>query len=472
MIEGMLDSELIARKRWLSGWFRRPSGGESPSIDRRVFWLTAWVLTLVLGSGAFARQEGRLPVRFELVPEGPHYLGQAIPVRLLVTAAEEVPVIDLPEVDQVDLFLVGSDVRPITAGAIGTMVHETNLYRFDLLLVPRANGNVLVPAIWARVGERRGASRPIRLNAIAPPAYGRPPWFLGGVGPLELELTAQPEAIRLGESSLVSVRIKGQGAFGSTVRPKLRGPDGGTLPAEIEPETSLLDVAPPARTVTYRVRPTEAGTLRLAPVLVAWFDPGTRRYQTVSTGSVSIRVDNPPQFDPAMVEVATLEEESQAIRNGWSRWITGIGMVGVGLFLMAITGRTVRRWNRSPHRLAARAARRIHLLEGVARADLAVGAVVGFLHQAMGRPEGALTPPEAREAIKTLTRNLSLADRVEELIEACDAIRYSGRRSVGEDRRRYLDEAPEILNALAHARLYEARPNTGRPATDHNEPSV
>ncbi|WP_161602329.1 BatD family protein [Tautonia marina] len=438
-----------------------------------MFWLTAWVLTLVLGSGAFASQEGRLPVRFEQVPEGPHYLGQAIPVRLLVTAAEELPVIDLPEVDQVDLILVGSDVRPITAGAIGTMVHETNLYRFDLLLVPRASGNVLVPAIRARVGDRQGASRPIRLNAIVPPAYGRPPWFLGGVGPLELELIAQPEAIRLGESSLVSVRIKGQGAFGSTVRPTLRGPDGGTLPAEIEPETSLLDVAAPARTVTDRVRPTEAGTLRLAPVLVAWFDPETRRYQTVSSTSVSIRVEDPPRFDPAMIEVATLEEEEpRAIRNDWSRWITGIGMVGVGLFLTVITGRTVRRWNRSPHRLAVRAARRIHSLEGVTRADLAVGAVVGFLHLAMGRPEGALTPPEAREAIETLTRNLSLADRVGEMVEACDAIRYSGRRIDGEDRRRPLDEAPAILNALAHARLYEARPDTGRPATGHNEPSV
>jgi hypothetical protein len=211
--------------------------------------------------------------------------------------------------------------------------------------------------------------------------------------------------------------------------------------------------------------------LTLAPVLVAWFDPETRRYQSVSSGSVTIRVDDPPRFDPSLIEVARLEEEPLGSREGWNPWISRVGIAGLGIILIGITWRTVRRWSRSPRRLAVRAARRLDAIEGPARADLAVAAVVGFLHLATDRPEGALTPPEAREAIAMLTNDPSLADRVKEMIETCDAVRYSGRFSHGQERRQLLSDAPAILRALAQARLDESRTGAGRSASGDNEPS-
>ncbi|WP_169973922.1 BatD family protein [Tautonia rosea] len=427
---------------------------------------------MVFGSGVLAAQESRLPVRLEDIPEGPHYVGQAIPVRLLVTAEEETPLIDLPDVAQVDLFLVGSDVRPITAGSIGAMVHETNLYRFELLLIPRTSGSVIVPAFRARVGDRHGVSKPIRLNAVSPPAFGRPPWFLGGIGPIELEWATQAGAIRLGESFLISVRMKGDGALGSTVRPRLRGSDGGTLPAAVEPEASRLDLSPPTRTVSYRVRPTEAGTLKLAPVLVAWFNPETRRYQTVSTEGVSLRVADPPRFDPGMIEVAHFDEEPQASQGDWNWLLNAIGITGVGTIVMGVLWRTVRRWHRSPNRMAVRAARAMRSMEGLARADFAAASLVAYLHLATGRPEGVLTPPEAHEAIATLTDDLSLADRVKTMMETSDAMRYSGRSSDDETQRSLLEDAPAIFRALARVRLNASRTDTGRSGTDDPESSV
>lgn len=393
-----------------------------------------------------------MPVRLEGIPEGPQYLGQAIPIRLFVTAGAEPPTLDPPDVPQADLFPVGTDVRPITAGAIGTIVHETNLYRFDFVLVPRVVGNPLIPAFRARSGDRRGASPPIRLNVITPPSFGRPPWFLGGVGPIEVELAAQAEAIRLGDAALVSVRMTGQGVFGSTARPTLRGQDGRTLAAAIEPESTSLDAAPPTRTVSVRLRPSEAGTLRLAPVLVAWFDPEARRYQTVSSGSLSIRVEDPPPFDPSLIEVARLGEELKGGRDDQDRWISGFVITALGVLLLWGAWRTVRRWNRSPRRLVVRAARRLDAMHGPERADLAATAVVGFLHLATNRPKGALTPPEARDAVEQLTKDSALADRVGEMIESCDVVRYSGRGSGQQDRRQVLDAAPEILRSLARAR--------------------
>lgn len=394
-------------------------------------------------------------VRVEGPGEGPHYVGQAIGATLRVTAGSEEPTVELPSVEGVDLFLSGKDVRPIMGGAIGKVVHESNLYVFQLILVPRRAGRVVVSAIKARTAEAGGVAAPIRVEAITPPGFGRPNWFLGGVGPMEVELIARPESIRLGESVEVSVELRGLGALGSTIRPSLRGTEGSAIEAEVVPLSPTLatEGGPPSRAFPFRFRPTKPGMINLAPVLVAWFDPGTRQYQTIGSRGVSIRVDDPPRFDPSLIEVAEFEEdvagsEGKAGTIGRLGLGLGGGAVFGGLALVVWWG--VWRWERSPRWYARRAARRLSGRVGPERAERAATALAGYLSRATGRPEGAITPPEAHEAIEAVTGDAALARRASRLIAGSDAIRYSGREEAGEDREP-MDDAVGFFRALSRA---------------------
>jgi hypothetical protein len=403
------------------------------------------------GSPGFARQADPLPVRIEGPPGGPQYVGQAIPIRVLVTAEGTEPTIDPPIVDDLDVIPGPIEVRPISASSIGTIVQETNLYRFTFGLVPRKSGALLVPSFRARVDGRSGAAEAFRLEPRQPPSGGRPSWFLGGVGPLEVGLIARPEAIRLGDSAVVEVRLEGPGALGSTIRPTFRVSDRDGSPVTVEPMPATSSNDPPSRVFPFRVRPISAGGTTIEPVLVSWFDPGSRGYRTVSSRGVSIRVEDPPEFDPSAVEVAMIEDAPGGNSLASGRLGRAIGAIGAAGVIVMIAWRWDRRRRRSPARYARHQARRIEASHGPDRADLVAEALAGYLRRAIDRPEGELTPPEAREAIGEATGDPELSDRAARLVVGCDAARYSGRAD--EDG---LENAAELFRELARARRPEA----------------
>jgi hypothetical protein len=409
---------------------------------------------LGVGSDGLARQDEPVPVRVEGPAEGPHYVGQAIPVRVLVTAEGADPTVDPPEVAGLGVIPGPIEVRPISASSIGTIVRETNLYRFTFSLVPRKAGPLLVPSFRARVDGKSGASGPIRLEPRQPPPEGRPSWFLGGVGPMEVGLIARPEAIRLGDSAVVEVRLDGPGALGSTIRPTLRLSTRDGSQVKVEPMPATSGAAPPTRAFPFRVRPESAGVATIEPVLVSWFDPGSRGYRTVGSRGVSIRVEDPPEFDPSAVEVARIEGplgETRRAGNRLGRALGAVGAIGAAGVLGVIGWRWGRLRKESPGSYARIQARRIGAGQGPDRAGLVAEALAGYLRRAIDRPEGELTPPEARESIEEATGDANLADRAARLVACCDAARYSGR--LGQDG---LEDAARLFRDLARVRRPES----------------
>ncbi|QDV38055.1 BatD family protein [Tautonia plasticadhaerens] len=393
----------------------------------------AVVLAVAPGPSTAAGQAEGLPVRVEASTRGPHYVGQAIPFRVLVTAGATEPTVEAPTAPELDVIPATVEVRPVSASSIGTIVQETNLYRFTYFLVPRRAGPMLVPAFRARADGRSGASGPTRLEPKLPPSEGRPSWFLGGIGPLEVGVVARPGATRLGESAVVEVTLDGPGALGSTNRPTLRLGDGSEDGAAVEPMPPRSSDSPPSRTFPFRVRPGSAGTTTIEPVLVSWFDPGSRSYRTVGSGGVSLRVEDPPGFDPSAIEVASVGEEPRARGPGdrLGAALAAIGAAGSAGVLSVLAWGWGRRRRRSPGRFARRQAARIEAADAPTRAGLVSEALAGYLSRAIGHPGGELTPPEARGAIGLATGDPGLADRAARLVEACDTARYSGRAGGG-----------------------------------------
>ncbi|WP_158633761.1 BatD family protein [Tautonia sociabilis] len=431
--------------------------------------VAALVVIGVTTASALSRQAEPLPVRVEGPPAGPHSVGQAIPIRVLVSAGATEPEVRPPEHPQVDVIPTGRQVRPISASAIGAIVVESNLYRFEYVLIPKVPGPLLVPAFRVTADGRSGATGPIRLDPKPPPASGRPPWFLGGVGPLEVTLAARPEAIQLGDSSSVDVTLTGPGAFGSTIRPALRGADGAPLDATVEPLEETRVEWPPSRTFPFRVRPRTPGAIAIAPVLVSWFDPASGGYRTVGSDGLTIRVVDPPRFDPEAVEVAAIPgAEEDGPRR--SRWPEGPAAVLGGVSALAVIVIVLARsWSRSRRRSARRyallQARALSRCSGVVRAERAAEALAGYLRRAIGRPEGELTPEEAASAVIEATGDPALGDRASAIVEQGDALRFSGRSEI-DGGTPALDDAPGFFRALAH----DLRPAPERSARSGADP--
>lgn len=378
-----------------------------------------------------AQDDGPIPTRFELRAPPPHYVGQSLTVAVFAVAGVGRPDLILPDDPAVDFVLVGTGVRPIAASGIGAVINEVNEYRYDVIAVPRREGRSLVPAFRVESGRRSGATGPLRIEARRPPSTpDRPSWFGGGVGPIEVALEARPDAVRLGDSLRVEVLLRGPGVRGSTVRPILAGIDRLGLDPELEALPPSYDPASATRVFPFRLRPMKGGRGSIGPVRVATFDPGSRRYMTAVSETLTIRADDPSPFDPAMIEVATSGAKPARSRSDRSL-APGLGLAlgllaAAGAVLTAVVRR--RRGPIAARRYAARRSRRLAAVPvGPDRARLALESLAGFLRRAIDRPEGALTPPEARDGIAMATGDAALADRAARLVADCDAVTYSGR---------------------------------------------
>ncbi len=323
--------------------------------------------------------------------------------------------------------LVGTSFRPITAGGIGEMVFETNEFGYDFIFVPSRSGRTVLPAFVARGNDRMGRSKPLTIEVRAWPAR-RPAGFLGGVGPLTVATSARPEAVRVGEAFEFHVLLEGPGAIGSEAQPpdlaRVRSLSIAPTVAVLPPEV-VFD--PPSRLLRYRVRPTKPGTVSLPAVAVAWLDPTSGRFQTSVAPAVKVRVVDVPRLDPAQLNYAP-PPPPVASGSGWP--LRGLGAacaLGIMVFGAALFGR----YHRSRSVSARRVARgfawcfRKPLSTADFSARLVQQALARYLKAAAARPEGVLTPDEARRCFATLTGDAALADRVAELVRLGDRARYA-----------------------------------------------
>ena len=114
--------------------------------------------------------------------EGPYYVGEGIELAVAVPGRDQRPRLELPSLNQADIWTAGTSFRPLSASGIGNMVSGRNLYLTRLRMIPRRAGPLLVPPVTARLDDQSGKSKPLRLEIEPVPLLGRPAEFLGGIG--------------------------------------------------------------------------------------------------------------------------------------------------------------------------------------------------------------------------------------------------------------------------------------------------
>ncbi len=415
------------------------------------------------------------------VDGGVHYVGQGIELRVGVVASGIRPDVDPPVIAGADVWPIGTDLKPISVSGIGSVMAETNVFVSRFRIVPRRAGTLEVPSIRARLKDRIGRGRPVRVAVRPLPPEGRPPEFLGGVGRFALQAEATPRSVRVGQELDYRITVIGPAAWGMTGPPELKRLDKLKLGLRVEPRPVEVIHEPPSRTFAYRLRPTRPGEDVIPPVRIAAFDPSTSRYVTRASPSVPVRVVAVPSFDPATIPDLSRTGGSVAERLAAMGWWAGFGpavlLLGAGAALVWVRRRARRAGQlggpAAARRFAARVARGLAkpggstgtailpVSAGGSRAerpsddprafDLAVeisAAFIRYLEIGIGRPPGALTPVEAAEGVGQCTGSEELGMQAARIAARCDGVLYRDAPALPEDPDRFRQDAEGLFARL------------------------
>ena len=384
-------------------------------------------LAMILGAADDPKTAGKLSV-LARVRSTTCYVGQTVDLFVAVIAGRESPTIVFPDLPGAAIRKAGTTVQPLRLSGIGGTVSEESMYRVHYRLVARRSGLLTIPPFSVRVGDRQGASAPIRLTVKKPPEAGRPSEFLGGVGPFEVEAAAVPDSVRTGQDFEYRVTVTGPAARGVASRPDLARLQRVPLGFQIENRPDVVVDDPPSHSFVYRVRPTLAGEATLPPVRVAAFEPATSRYQTRASEGVRVRVSNVPRFDPTTLDYGAnldLPPSSRGRSFPPASWVFASSWIVGCLVILIVLERRRTRASRRLRRLWRKVAAglgRASSDEG--RAQVITEGLTSYLAETLDRPLGALTPADAHEGIRRATGSAALARRAEELIARCDAARF------------------------------------------------
>ncbi len=245
------------------------------------------------------------------------------------------------------------------------------------VLVPLKTGQLVLPALRARIGARtvgfldpgqvvERSTAEIRISVEGRP--DPPPGFAGAVGGLKYTASLDPTEIEFGESAVLTVTLSGTGNLPLVDDPPV-WPSCDSCETYPPEESSRVKVDASgihgSRSWRLTVVPRTWGELELEPVDLAVFDPATGGYGSQTLGPLVLVVTPPPPTPTPIVPVsqgapgpagppgdlAVEESYEPAVGLSWVRLAGALGAgVIIGGLIVWILGR--RRKSAIPPRMA------------------------------------------------------------------------------------------------------------------------
>ncbi len=134
------------------------------------------------------------------------------------------------------------------------------------------------------------ASEPMDIE-VRPLPPGAPSIFEGAVGRFSLESRLGADSVAVGRGREVAVRVQGAGNLPMVSAPSVDAPsDVAVYGPEIENDLDRNgEAVRGSKTFTYTLVPRASGRHVVPPIRFAYFNPGSRRYETAQTDSVVLR---------------------------------------------------------------------------------------------------------------------------------------------------------------------------------------
>lgn len=264
------------------------------------------------------------------------FVGEMIPIEIRVYGL----IIDELQVPQIksDGFTIGAQSPAIRGREqVGNAIYNT--YSFQLTVAPAKAGVLtLGPAeatMLIRVpsqGRRRGMdifeemlggyqrkqvtvqSESVAINVSPLPSANVPATFSGAIGNFQINVTASPTNVSVGDPISLKIEVSGKGSFDTVKLPDFGWKDFTFYP----PNTAVTNTdALGTSAVKYFdqvIVPNRAGIAAIPPVVFSFFDPERRQYRSVSRPEIpiSVKATGHGQAQPTVVADHGAPAQNQA----------------------------------------------------------------------------------------------------------------------------------------------------------------
>ena len=132
-------------------------------------------------------------------------------------------------------------------------------------------------------------SEPQTLEVVPLPEKGKPADFYGLVGKIELEVTASPQKVHVGDPVTLSIKVKSQ--YPSTVTlPDFSESKAFQSGFSVPERQTSGNVIPGAVVFSRIIRPSRVSVTEIPPVRIPYFDPVSGKYGVASSNPIPITV--------------------------------------------------------------------------------------------------------------------------------------------------------------------------------------
>ena len=348
------------------------------------------------------------------------------------------------------------------------------------ILTPTSAGKTVVPPETRTIRVRAGArdmfesffsprvlevvrtTAPVTVEALAPPAAGRPADFSGATGSFKMQASADRTEASVGDAVGVKVALTGTGSLKMLEQPLLApSADFRVFDPRMEEKASGITPRTYTKTWNYVLTPLSPGDLTLPAFSFSYFDPESKSYRSLTSSPAPLVVKRTQPGAPsgplpeisARREVQPLQKDirflkaldgplqrrSAPLRTRWWVWaaLSLSVLAQPAAWYIRLRGGAVAllpggRRGRARRRALSEIARaRAGSHDTVRTSTLAAGAVLGFLAERCAVPAYGLTYSEMGEELARRGVSAALCDELKALFELCD----QGRFAPAEDRR-------------------------------------
>jgi hypothetical protein len=306
--------------------------------------------------------------------------------------------------------------------------------------------------------ENAVESEPLELEVLPLPEDQRPNDFSGLVGSFQIDSQLEPPTIKAGESTILTVFLRGRGNVDRI--PDLKLPK--LEQTKVYPDQAVLKIEPDAKgltaskTMRWALVPEKEGHYEIPPLSISFFDTETQKYRVLKTPHHSLsvlaggKVQGPADGEEEGTTGAALKHAVRElgrdilpVRGSVEDLTTGFRVRPDGLtcwvillaplFVYVGTFWRLKSRNRSESAIATIKAKRAakKLVRECRQAGLSSNDLIlsirNYLNERFGLFVGTLTPAEAAEILESRGVSIETAKKLRKLIGGLEDAVYTGK---------------------------------------------
>jgi hypothetical protein len=417
----------------------------------------------------------------------PVFLGQTAPLNVVLFSRSDVPLYGLSGF-QVEAEGLGyKHLNNVRQGSQIINGVSFNVFIIEGAMTPTRTGTLAFgPAVikcQLRVGEDwftgvrvRGVTVPVEpldIQVLSLPQEGKPADFTGAVGQWNLEVTAKPTELAVGDPITLTVKISGNGNIDTVATPQLQGLDNFKT-YDPTSKTTKDELSTTGERVFQQVLvPKSTEAKQLPQVRLSYFDPVAKAYKTAvqvpiqlvvkaGSGGTAVLATGAParpterlgqdivylKGDLGPVTTATCSYSTIAF------WVLNVLPVFSLLGLVAWKQRVDRLRGDVAYARRSRAAKRARRMLAEAKSfDQVQHALQSYLGDRLNIPASGITVSIVDEQLEPRGLDGDLAAALKRCFEVCDNARFAGDGNNETEMRATANKVGELIDALEKIHL-------------------